>query len=241
MIHQPELGKKISDYRKDRGLTQEDLVQKCNLSVRTLQRIEAGEVNPRAFTVRLIFEALDLSYDHSLKSMNGDDKGLLQQFYINFIDLFNLKTNVMKKVSILSMVLFAIVFSIFSLASESEAQSVSKAESIIEQNNANFKKWFNSGDIDSLVELYRDDACLVSRGCGKDYIRNYYNFESGRFKFSELSITSISVSDTIAVEKGKWRAMLSSGETIGGEYLSEWRYKDKKWLIVSESSGLSID
>jgi transcriptional regulator with XRE-family HTH domain len=36
MIQQPELGEKIADYRKAKELTQEELVEKCNLSVRTL-------------------------------------------------------------------------------------------------------------------------------------------------------------------------------------------------------------
>ena len=103
MIQQPELGKKISDLRKAKGFTQEELVDKCNLSVRTLQRIEAGEVTPRPVTVKLIFEALDVSFDKTMK-----DKGLvlkwLKQFYINFIDLFNLKTNTMKKITILTVI-----------------------------------------------------------------------------------------------------------------------------------------
>jgi transcriptional regulator with XRE-family HTH domain len=45
-IQQPNLGKKIAKLRKAKGLTQEELVEKCNISVRTLQRIEAGEVAP---------------------------------------------------------------------------------------------------------------------------------------------------------------------------------------------------
>jgi transcriptional regulator with XRE-family HTH domain len=89
MIQQPELGKKIADLRKAKGLTQEELVDKCNLNVRTLQRIESGEVVPRTYTIRLIFEALDFPFEES-----GNDKGLIQkwleQFYISFIDLFNL-------------------------------------------------------------------------------------------------------------------------------------------------------
>jgi transcriptional regulator with XRE-family HTH domain len=43
---QPKLGKKIAALRKSNGLTQEELVEKCKLNVRTLQRIEAGEVIP---------------------------------------------------------------------------------------------------------------------------------------------------------------------------------------------------
>ena len=121
MIQQPELGKKISDLRKAKGLTQEELVDKCNLNVRTLQRIESGEVTPRTYTIRLIFEALEYSFDKS-----QDDKGLilkwLEQFYICFIDLFNLKTNTMKKISILTIMLSGIVFGLFTFVLEGKAQ-----------------------------------------------------------------------------------------------------------------------
>ena len=58
-MKQPELGKKISELRKAKGLTQEELVEKCNINVRTIQRIEAGEVMPRMYTVKTIFAALD--------------------------------------------------------------------------------------------------------------------------------------------------------------------------------------
>lgn len=58
-MEQPELGKMIADFRKAKGLTQDELVKKCNLSVRTLQRIESGDVTPRSFTIRTIFTALD--------------------------------------------------------------------------------------------------------------------------------------------------------------------------------------
>jgi transcriptional regulator with XRE-family HTH domain len=44
-MKQPELGRKIAELRKAKGLTQEELVEKCNIRVRTLQRIESGEVS----------------------------------------------------------------------------------------------------------------------------------------------------------------------------------------------------
>lgn len=62
-LKQPELGRKISELRKAKGMTQEELVEKCNISVRTIQRIETGEVTPRSYTVRTILTALD--YDLS--------------------------------------------------------------------------------------------------------------------------------------------------------------------------------
>ncbi len=244
MIQQPELGKKIADFRKSKGFTQEDIVDKCNLSVRTLQRIEAGEVNPRIYTIKLILKVLELDFENTFNSPKETDKKWfkkwLEQFYINIIDLFNLKTNTMKKVSILSVALFAVIFGISSITNITLGQSNSKVEKIIQNTNSDFLQLFNAGDINSLVNLYRDDACLVARGCGKEFIRNYYGAEATKYKFTEITATSISVCDSIAVEKGKWRATLLSGESIGGEYLSEWRLTNKKWLIVSESSGLSM-
>ncbi len=120
MIQQPELGKKIADLRKAKGLTQEELVEKCNLNVRTLQRIESGEATPRTYTLRLIFGALEYPFDKS------NDKGLilrwLEQFYISFIDLFNLKTNTMKKISILTVMTAVIILGIFAVNTRLSAQ-----------------------------------------------------------------------------------------------------------------------
>lgn len=64
-MKQPELGKKISEMRKAKGLTQEELVELCNLNVRTIQRIEAGEVTPRSYTIKALFEALGIEWNQS--------------------------------------------------------------------------------------------------------------------------------------------------------------------------------
>jgi len=69
-MKQPDLGKKISELRKAKGLTQEELVEKCNISVRTLQRIETGEVTPRSYTIKTILAALE--YDLSTIAENDD-------------------------------------------------------------------------------------------------------------------------------------------------------------------------
>lgn len=57
-MKQPDLGKKLAELRQQKNLTQDDLVEKCNINVRTIQRIEAGEVTPRPSTLRIITEAL---------------------------------------------------------------------------------------------------------------------------------------------------------------------------------------
>jgi transcriptional regulator with XRE-family HTH domain len=73
-MKQPELGRKISELRKAKGFTQEELVEKCNISVRTLQRIETGEVTPRSYTIKTILAALE--YD--LSTIAEDDSTGLQ-------------------------------------------------------------------------------------------------------------------------------------------------------------------
>jgi transcriptional regulator with XRE-family HTH domain len=61
-MKQPALGKRISELRKEQGMTQEELVAKCNINVRTIQRIEAGEVNPRSYTIKIILDVLGEDY-----------------------------------------------------------------------------------------------------------------------------------------------------------------------------------
>nr|WP_299382719.1 helix-turn-helix transcriptional regulator [Allomuricauda sp.] len=62
-MKQPELGLRISELRKQKGYTQEELVERCNINVRTLQRIESGDVTPRSYTIKTILSALDYDYE----------------------------------------------------------------------------------------------------------------------------------------------------------------------------------
>lgn len=63
VMKQPELGKKILELRKQKGFTQEELVDQCNINVRTIQRIEAGDVSPRSYTIKVILEVLGFDYE----------------------------------------------------------------------------------------------------------------------------------------------------------------------------------
>ncbi|MFM7856200.1 MAG: multiprotein-bridging factor 1 family protein, partial [Flammeovirgaceae bacterium] len=61
-MQQPQLGQQLAALRKQQQLTQEELVAKSNVSVRTIQRIEAGEVIPRLSTVKILWRALGAEY-----------------------------------------------------------------------------------------------------------------------------------------------------------------------------------
>ena len=58
-----ELHQRILQARKQKGLTQEQLSELSGLTVRSIQRIEAGATRPRAYTLKAIAQALDLDVD----------------------------------------------------------------------------------------------------------------------------------------------------------------------------------
>jgi len=78
-MRQPELGQQLAQLRQEKNMTQEELVEACNVSVRTIQRIESGEVTPRVSTVKILVAALGSDMenfdqpkkDHSFKTSNG--------------------------------------------------------------------------------------------------------------------------------------------------------------------------
>lgn len=56
-------GQIIKALRIKKGMTQEELAFKTEVSARTIQRIENGEVDPRAYTLQMIAKALDVAYE----------------------------------------------------------------------------------------------------------------------------------------------------------------------------------
>jgi transcriptional regulator with XRE-family HTH domain len=69
-MQQPELGRRLTALRKEKNLTQQELVEKSHISVRTIQRIEVGEVLPRMITVKILLEALGESYESFSNNQN---------------------------------------------------------------------------------------------------------------------------------------------------------------------------
>ena len=67
-----ETGKLIKELRIKKGLTQEELADKTEVSARTIQRIENGEVDPRAYTLQMIAKALDVDYSLFVDETNDD-------------------------------------------------------------------------------------------------------------------------------------------------------------------------
>lgn len=60
------IAKKIIHFRKLKGITQEALAEVTGLNVRTIQRIESGEVDPRLYTLKSIADALGVNLEELL-------------------------------------------------------------------------------------------------------------------------------------------------------------------------------
>jgi len=130
-MNQPELGKKILELRRLKGLTQGELAENCNLSLRTVQRIESSEVTPRSFTIKVILSNLDYDLNNSSSNLSNDARSKdyllkkgLRQFLKNVFELFNLKTNTMKKLSGLSLVVILVTAGLFLTKNNLQAQKI---------------------------------------------------------------------------------------------------------------------
>lgn len=69
-----DIGLKIRELRISKGITQEKLAEETNLSTRTIQRIENGEVDPRANSLQVIAKALDVDYNYFREDELKDEK-----------------------------------------------------------------------------------------------------------------------------------------------------------------------
>ena len=90
-MKQPLLGEKITELRKQKGLTQEELVERCNVTVRTIQRIESGETTPRIYTIKTILNALGLDYEKVFEREYNEGKfdKILRFFPSNLNEVLN--------------------------------------------------------------------------------------------------------------------------------------------------------
>jgi uncharacterized Tic20 family protein len=62
-MKQPEIGKMVTQLRLEKGMTQEKLAESCEVSTRTIQRIENGEVDPRTFTLNNLSNILEYDFN----------------------------------------------------------------------------------------------------------------------------------------------------------------------------------
>lgn len=175
-MNQLELGKLIFELRQKKGLTQNELAELCNISLRTIQRIELAEVTPRKHTVKSILNALDYDFEN-LKSVifleneqsSNDSKSSWLEQLIEFLkELFNLKKNTMKKISVMSLMVIFLVTITFLTSNKANAQTIDgwfKAGNKRENYNIGLdKSTFKSGGISAFIQSNENETTIKGFG-----------------------------------------------------------------------------
>ena len=80
-----EIGKRIRDIRKKKGLSQEELAESAKVNLRTIQRIENNESEPRGKTLNLICNVLQINAEDILDYGKQTDKSYLTIFHLSVI------------------------------------------------------------------------------------------------------------------------------------------------------------
>lgn len=79
------IGEKIKDIRKKKGFSQEELAELAKVNLRTIQRIEKNESEPRGKTLNLICDALNINAEDILDYGKQTDKSYLVFFHLSVI------------------------------------------------------------------------------------------------------------------------------------------------------------
>lgn len=76
-MDQKELARRLKRLRNRKGYSQEELAEKAGLSLRTVQRIENGETDPRGDSLGRLAAAFDVPVEELADWCVQEDKGLL--------------------------------------------------------------------------------------------------------------------------------------------------------------------
>lgn len=80
-----EVGKKIKTIRNKKGLSQEALAESAKVNLRTIQRIENNESEPRGKTLNVICDVLDINTEDILDYGKQEDKSYLVIFHLSVL------------------------------------------------------------------------------------------------------------------------------------------------------------
>jgi transcriptional regulator with XRE-family HTH domain len=216
-MKQPDFGKKLIEIRKVRGLTQDELAAKCKITIRTVQRIESGLVLPRAFTLKVLSDNLEFDF---LEISNGNKVNDSKLKWFNVIlwharDLFNLKTNTMKKVSILSIILCFVCVGLFALINDSKAQDSSKLDKyhFLKSNSRGIIYYFQRDEL-VMISNVKDTADYKVKG---GLIQEYKNkiFLNGKYVGKALKCDTVIYNQgNITIRPSNWVFKSSYGQNL---------------------------
>ncbi|WP_196891477.1 helix-turn-helix domain-containing protein [Aureivirga marina] len=80
-----EIGQKIRKIRKRKGMSQEDLAEEAGVNLRTIQRIENNETEPRSKTLQLICDVLEINLETILDYGKQENKNYLMFMHLSVL------------------------------------------------------------------------------------------------------------------------------------------------------------
>ncbi len=79
--------KRLQQLRKQRGLSQEALADLSGLSIRTIQRLEAGVSKPRAFTLKTLADVLEIEWEDLMVSEGSEAEETKDYRFVKWMNL----------------------------------------------------------------------------------------------------------------------------------------------------------
>jgi len=246
-MKQPELGKMIAELRKVKGYTQEELVEKCKLNVRTLQRIEAGEVIPRSYTVKIILEELDFDFsnssDFSPEVRSDEERIGLSSILKKSLNFFTNRLTI----AILFFIIGGILIYFLFIPKYQDKEVVKKQ---IELNNEKYAHFYNNYDIDSVLTFYdkwsnfkfAPSTASIDPDFpdfrGQHRIKGLYtNWKSMGKTIVKRQSRNMVINDSLAIDIGLivFKYEINNREAYSGaHYFAQWHLKKGKWRIENE-------
>ncbi|WP_394749246.1 DUF4870 domain-containing protein [Spongiimicrobium salis] len=81
-MEQQAIGENLIYQRKLKGYTQAELSEKTQVTIRTIQRIEKGDVNPHLQTVKLLASALDIEIETLMPLHNPKEETIQKKWLL---------------------------------------------------------------------------------------------------------------------------------------------------------------
>lgn len=151
------LGEKILNLRKKKGLSQEQLGEYINVTRQTISNWELEETSPNPEQLKLLSKTLNVSIDELL---DNDIKGVLEEKISNTEKLAGLIIKILKGIGIFFIVLFIIdiiAFILFNVVSDTKVDRVeSSVTTICKIDDKNYTIQFGTHD------YFKCDNCSKS-------------------------------------------------------------------------------
>lgn len=159
-----KLGENILELRKKKGLSQEQLGEKVNVTRQTISNWELNETSPNPEQLKLLSSVLEVSIDDLL---DNDIKSIMESKISNTEKLAGLILKILKVMGVL--ILAFLIFIIFSLIIFNSNKS---SNVVVEKENrmVDLECRLNNNDYNYSVEFDKDDNII--NVVGSDFINS---------------------------------------------------------------------